>query len=174
MEFLGASDDVAPSRSFRPRQGSGSKFQAFNVPGTRCLALDHRVEIEAERLDAGGRSRVGVRVAGLLPYVALKITAFNDRHHGKDVYDLVYILLNYAGGVVEAGRNMASSAVVDDPLVVGALRLLRDRFADPGNDAPVAYASFLGVTDDPDALARLRNEAVETVWRTMEAFDAAR
>lgn len=175
VEFLGASDEVAPSRSFRPRQGSGSKFQAFNVPGIRCLEADHRlVEIEAERLDSGGRSRVGVRVAGLLPYVALKITAFNDRHYGKDAYDLVFILLNYPGGVEEAGRIMASSAVVDDPFIVGALRLLRDRFADPGNDAPVAYASFLGVTDDPDALARLRNEAVETVRRTMEAFDAAR
>lgn len=89
-------------------------------------------------------------------------------------YDLVYSLLNHADGPSGAGRVMAASAAVDDPFVMEAAALLRERFADPRNDAPTAYAAFLDVAGDREAAARLRNEAVETVRLTLEAFDGAR
>lgn len=175
LEFLCDTDEVAPGRMFKPRSGSGSRFQAFNVRGVRLAALDYRlVEIEADRLDSGGRSRVTFRVAGLLPFVALKISAFGDRHHRKDAYDLVYALLNYVGGPAGAGRAMAASPAVADPFVTDAVALLRDRFADVRNDGPTAYAAFLDLAGDREAAARLRNEAVEAVRLALEAFDGAR
>lgn len=175
LEFLCDTDEVPAGRNFKPRSGSGSRFQAFNVPGVHCVRADHRlVEIEAERLDTGGRSKVTVRVAGLMTFATLKITAFVDRHHEKDVYDLVYTLLNHLDGPSGAGRAMASSAVASDPFVVDAIAILRERFADARNDAPAAYATFMGLTDDIEAAARLRNEALETVRLTLDAYDAAR
>jgi hypothetical protein len=174
LEFLCDTDAVPFGRNFRPRSGTGSRFQAFNVDGVRLLPRDHLVvAIEAERLDGGGRSRVDVRVAGLAPFVALKIRAFNDRHHDKDAYDLVYTLFNFDGGPAEAGRTMAASPVAAEASTLRAVDLLRQRFSDPANDAPVAYARFLGLGVDAEALARLRNEAVEVVRQALVAFDRA-
>jgi hypothetical protein len=91
LEFLCDTDEVPEGRNFKPKSGAGSRFQAFNVAGVRLLPADHRlVGVEAERLDGGGLSAVEIRVAGLAPFVTLKIRAFTDRHHDKDAYDLVY------------------------------------------------------------------------------------
>jgi hypothetical protein len=174
LEFLGETDEVAPGRSFRPKSHAGSGFQAFNVPGVRLLPADHKlVEIEAERL-GGGRVTVTARVAGVAAFTTLKIRAYADRGKGKDVYDLVYVLLNHEGGPQGAGREMASSAVAGDAFVLESLALLRARFADPRNDAPFDYAAFLAPPGDAEASARVANEAVEAVRIALEAFDRRR
>lgn len=175
LEFICDTDEAEPGRNFKPRSGSGSRFQAFNVRGARLVSLDHkRVEISAERLDGGGAATARVQVAGLLPFVVLKVSAFVDRHHDKDAYDLIWSLANHPGGPEGAGREMAASPVIANPLAVEGLAVLRERFADARNDAPTAYAAFLDVTGDFDAAARLRNEAVETVRIALDAFDSAR
>ena len=129
-----------------------------------------------DRGRAAGRgrlSRVPVRVAELAPYVTLKVRAFADRHHDKDAYDLVYTLFNHADGPDGAGSAIAASPVIGDALVIDALERVGERFADPGNDGPAAYARFLGSGVDADGIARLRNEAVEVVRITMAAVDRA-
>lgn len=99
VEFLCETDEVEAGRIYRPGRGTGSGFGACNVPGAQLATQDFiSVELEAERLDDGGLSKVKLRVAGLLTYVVLKVLAFQDRHHDKDAYDLVYTLLNYPGG----------------------------------------------------------------------------
>lgn len=175
VEFLGESSDVASGRSFKPKGGAGSAFQALNVAGVRLVASDFReVSVTAERLDAGGRSTVSVRVTRLLPFVVLKILAYRDRHHRKDAYDLIHVLQNQADGPEGAGRLMAKSPVASDPLVGETLLLLGERFADPGNDAPTDYGAFMSVGDDPEAAARYRNEAVAVVGAVLQTFHAAR
>jgi hypothetical protein len=175
LEFLCDTDEVPEGRNFKPKSGAGSRFQAFNVAGVRLLPADHRlVGVEAERLDGGGLSAVEIRVAGLAPFLTLKIRAFVDRHHDKDAYDLVYTLLNHPDGPGGAGSAIAASTVIGDPLVVDALQRVRERFADPRNDGPSSYARFLGSGLGEDAVARLRNEAVEAVRIAMEAVDSAR
>lgn len=175
LEFLCDTDEVPEGRNFKPRSGAGSRFQAFNVAGVRLLPADHRlVGVEAERLDGGGLSAVQVRVAGLAPFLTLKVRAFVDRHHDKDAYDLVYTLLNHPDGPGGAGDAIAASPVIGDPLVVDALQRVRERFADPRNDGPSSYARFLGSGLGEDAVARLRNEAVEAVRIAMKAVDGAR
>lgn len=175
LEFICDTDEVEPGLSFKPRSGSGSRFQALNVRGARLVSLDHTlVPVSADRLDGGGGAVANVQVAGLLPFVVLKISAFVVRHHDKDAYDLVWSLRNHPDGPEGAGRQMAVSPVVDDPLAVDALAVLRDRFADPRNDAPTAYGAFLDVAGDREAAARSRNEAVGTVRMALAALDAAR
>jgi len=126
IEFLCETESVEPGRIFKPkRETVGSNLGAFNVRGAGLVQRDHTEHVlEAERLDAGGMSRVTVRVAGILPYIVLKILAFQDRHENKDAYDLVFCLLHHGGGPVEAGRVASQSPVAHESQVAEALALL--------------------------------------------------
>lgn len=173
VELLGESDRVQPGRSFRPREGTGAKLSLLNIPGANLAAHDFIVvQIERERLDGGGMSRVDVRVANVLPYTVLKIHAFQDRHENKDAYDLVFTLRFYPGGVAAAGAAAAASPIVAHPQVEDGLRLLAERFASAELDAPIAYAEFMAAPDDDDDLLRRRQEAVATVRAFLRSFHA--
>lgn len=165
VEFLCETDAVPHGRIFKPKtEHTGSGLGAFNVRGAQLLTRDFlEREIEGERLDSGGRSQVTLRVANILPYIVLKIFAFQDRHENKDAYDLVFCLLNYGDGPQDAGHAAAQSPVAGEPIVAEALGLLRQRFADVSQDGPTAYAAFLAEPGDEDQAARLRQEAVAVV-----------
>ncbi len=167
VEFLCETDQVEPGRIYRPKaQGeyTGPKLGAFNVRGAHLAREDFvEHEIEGDRLDGGGQSRVSVRVANVLPYTVLKIFAFQDRHENKDAYDLVFTLLNFEDGPRAAGIAARKSPVAEHPQVEEALTLLGERFCDVDQDGPNAYASFLARPDDDDEKARLRQQGVATV-----------
>jgi len=174
VEFLCETNEVAPGNIFQPKgESTGSGFAAFNVWGAH-LVRDDFVElvIEEERLDGGGRSRINMRMANLMPYVVLKILAFQDRHENKDAYDLVFTLLNYAGGPRIAGQVATKSPVATHPQVRNALALLAERFANVGQDGPTAYSSFLATGDNNQEVARLRQEAVATVREFLTGLGA--
>ena len=172
VEFLCETDHVAPGHIFSPKgETTGSGFGAFNVRGAGLVRADFfEVDIEGDRLDNGGRSRVTLRTANLLSYVVLKIFAFQDRHENKDAYDMMFTLLNYPDGPRAAGAVAATSAIAAHPQVKAAIELLAERFAVPDNDGPTAYARFLSEVDDMDALARRQREAVATVQEFMSGF----
>ncbi len=165
VEFLCETDQVGAGMIHRTRQDTGSGFGAFNVVGAQLVGRDYfECEIEAERLDDGGMSRVCLRVAGILSYIVLKTLAFQDRHHEKDAYDLIYTLMNYPnGGPDAAGREAATSPVRQEPQVIEALRLLSRCFNSSERDGPRSYANFQVDPDDTDGEARLQNEAVAAV-----------
>jgi hypothetical protein len=172
VEFLCDTQAVPAGWVFRPKAGvTGSRVAAFNVRGAQLAGSDFiECEIEADRLDGGGVSRVTVRVANLLPYTVLKILAFQDRHENKDAYDLVFCLLNFGDGPDAAGQAAARSAVARDPRVTEAIALLEERFRDVDQDGPAAYATFLAEPGDAEDAARLRREAVATVRAFRTAF----
>ena len=163
VEFLCETDEVPFGRIFRPKEAgefTGSRLGAFNVRGAHLVRDDFiECDIERERLDNGGVSRVTVRVANVLPYLVLKILAFQDRHENKDAYDLVFTLFNHARGPRVAGESAATSPVAEHAQVTEALTLLGDRFRDSDQDGPSAYALFLAEPGDGDERARLRQEA---------------
>jgi len=165
VEFLCETDAVSPGDIFRPKgESTGSKLSAFNVRGAHLVRDDFiEREIEAERLDGGGRSRVAVRIANVLPYAVLKILSFQDRHDNKDAYDLVFTLLNYDDGPRACGQAAQMSPVADHEQVREAIALLEERFGDVDQDGPTAYAKFLAEPGDAEATARLEQEAVATV-----------
>lgn len=172
MEFLCETDQVDAGRIFKPKDGTGSGLGAFNVRGAQLVTRDYmECTIEAERLDDGGRSRMTVRVAGILSYVVLKIFAFQDRHENKDAYDLVYTLLNFGDGPQDAGRRAGESEVAEHEQVQAALQLLEGRFETAEQDGPRAYAGFLD-DGDPDEVARLGQEAVQVVRQFLTGFRA--
>jgi hypothetical protein len=164
LEFLCETDQVEPGKIFKPKEGTGSGLGAFNVRGAQLVTRDYvEREIEADRVDGGGRSKVVVRVANILAYTVLKILAFQDRHENKDSYDLIYCLLNFGEGPEEAGRSATRSAIRGDAQVEDALRLLSERFADADQDGPHAYGTFLASAGGDEEKARLRQEAVAVV-----------
>lgn len=169
VELLCETDQVGEGRIFKPKGDYGSRLGALNVAGAELASKDFlSVEVEAERLDGGGRSKVAVRVANLLPLVVLKIESFQDRHANKDAYDLIFILRNWLSGPRAAGEEAAKSAVAAKGVVSSALGLLAERFADPEQDGPNAYAQFLGTSgEDPH---RLRLEAVAVVREFLGGF----
>jgi hypothetical protein len=172
IEFLCETEEVPPGRIYRPKgEFTGSRVGAFNVRGAHLVRDDFvEREIDGDRLDDGGRSRVSVRVANVLPYIVLKVFAFQDRHENKDAYDLVFTLLNHDGGPRAAGRAAAASPVAERPQVAEAIALLEERFADAGQDGPSAYASFLATPEDDEDKARLRQGAVATVRQFLQGF----
>jgi hypothetical protein len=175
VEFLCETDEVEPGRIFSPKgEYTGSKLGAFNARGAHLVRDDFiERDIEGERLDSAGQSKVTVRVANVLPYTVLKVFAFQDRHENKDAYDLVFTLLNYERGPREAGRATRSSAIGRHRQVDEALALLDERFQDIRQDGPNAYASFLAGPDNDDERARLRQEAVATVREFLRGFHEA-
>lgn len=172
VEFLCETDEVAAGRIFRPRgESTGARLGAFNVRGAHLVRDDFiERELEAERLEGGGRSRVTVRVANVLPYTVLKILAFQDRHENKDAYDLVFTLLNHEGGPRSAGEVAAASPIAEHEQVEEALSLLEERFRDTRQDGPNAYALFLSEPEDEEGTARLRQEAIATVRAFLSSF----
>ena len=172
VEFLCETDQVPQGRIFKPKdEGIGSDLGAFNVRGAQLVREDFiETEIEGERLDGGGRSKVRVRVANLLPYTTLKILAFQDRHENKDAYDLVFTVLNHEGGPREAGMAAKSSHVAAHAQVAAALALLEERFQTVDQDGPSAYAAFLANPGAAEEHARLRREAVATVREFLSGF----
>jgi hypothetical protein len=67
LELLCETDQVDASQIFEPKQGTGSGLGAFNVRGAQLVTQDYfERDIEADRPDDGGRSRVTVRVANIL------------------------------------------------------------------------------------------------------------
>jgi len=176
VEFLCETDKVEPGHIFRPTGESvGSRLGAFNVRGAQLARHDYiERDIEGERLDGGGQSRVTLRVANVLPYTVLKIFAFQDRHENKDAYDLVFTLLHREGGPHATGRSAASSAVAQHSQAQEALTLLGERFSDVHQDGPSAYASFLAAPGNDEEMARLRREAAATVQAFLTGFRAGR
>lgn len=164
IEFLCETGEVGAGRIFRPKgEYTGSKLGAFNVRGAQLARHDFiECPIEGERLDGGGWSRVTLRVANILPYMVLKVFAFQDRHENKDAYDLVFTLLNGEGGPRSVGHTAATSAVSGHGQITEALQLLEGRFRDVTQDGAAAYASFLAHPDNAEENARLRREAVAT------------
>jgi hypothetical protein len=170
VEFLCETDKVEPGRIYKPKEGVGSGLGAFNVRGAQLVTRDYlECAVEADRVSDGGRSRVKVRVAALLPYTVLKILAFQDRHENKDAYDLVYCLLNFGDGPEDAGQHAAESDICEEPQVEEALHLLAERFDSAASDGPHAYGAFLD-DGDADEVARLRQEAVVVVRQFLAAF----
>ncbi|MFL6161122.1 MAG: hypothetical protein ACJ74U_02740 [Jatrophihabitantaceae bacterium] len=152
----------------------GSNLGAFNVRGAQLATQDY-VEhgIEGERLNNGGLSRVVLRVVNVLPYVVLKINAFQDRHENKDAYDLVFTLANFGDDPSDAGRSAATSPVAGFDQVGAAMTLMAERFKSATHDGPAAYANFLAVTGEDQELARFRQEAFTVVRQSLEAFRGA-
>ncbi len=128
------------------------RLSALGIPGAYLVTEDFiEVELTEELLDERGIATETIRVANIVPFLALKALAYDDRLEEKDAYDLVYCLTHYATGPEGIAEAYAASLVrlPGDPFLVRALEILRSRFVTDEKtegykkDGPVSYARFL-------------------------------
>jgi len=159
----------------RPVEASGAKISAIRLAGAELAGADFvTVPLPGETLDQGGRREdVTVRVASILPFLALKALALTEREKDKDAYDLVWTLTAFDGGPVGAATAAKVSPVRDQPLIATAIGKLGEHFGAVESIGPARYARFfLGVTRDVDARDRMRRDAHAVVQRFLTAWSS--
>lgn len=132
------------------------------------LAFSNPVSIAVEgELPGGGRDRVMVRVAGVVPWLVMKGMALAERMKEKDAYDLYFCLRHYPGG--PAALAAAFKPHLENKLVREGLRKIRSAFLSVDHTGPRWVADFLDVTD-PEGRAILQRRAYELVNAWLDAI----
>ncbi len=124
------------------------------------------VQITGE-LPNGGKDRVIVKVASIVPFLMMKAQALNGRLKEKDAYDVYYCMRYYQGGhqaLVAAFKVFPSNKLIDE-----GLRILHEKFASPEHAGPVLVTNFLAETDQ-DARERIQRDAYERVKALFESL----
>lgn len=130
------------------------------------LAFEHFLDREIEApLPEGGMTKARIRMADVLPCLAMKAFALRDRLKEKDAYDIYMVCKHYPGSPETVAR--AVKPHVANGLVREALSILTDRFSRPAAMGPVAVATFLEVRDPTLREIRIRDvyETVQDVLR---------
>lgn len=145
--------DAVDEGGGRVRTVTGEKrLSALGIPGAYLVTEDYiNVELTEELLDERGIATETVRVANIVPFLALKALAYDDRLEEKDAYDMVYCLTHYSTGPEGIAEAYAASLtrLPGDPFLRRALEVWRRRFASDDTtegyrkDGPVSYARFL-------------------------------
>lgn len=148
------------------------RLSALKIPGGHLVVEDHVVvELTATLLDERGVATETVRVCNIVPFVVLKVLAYEDRFEEKDAYDLVYCLMHYGQGPKDVAAQFVDRLArwPEEPLLPRAVEILRTRFASdertPGarKDGPTSYARFLADPGRRERDARHRQDAADVV-----------
>ena len=154
----GPSHRTQPVQDVRARKARGCDL-AFTDP------ID--ILIEAELPD-GGRDRVVVRVARIVPWLVMKGMALHDRIKEKDAFDIYFAVRHYEGGI--AALADAIRPHLHEALVVEGLRKIRSKFVDLDSVGPRHVTDFLELTDREERGIRTR-DAFETVTRLLDLLE---
>ncbi len=124
-----------------------------------AFELAAMVTLEGE-LPGGGKDKVKLRVAGIVPFLVMKGMALADRLKEKDAWDIYYCLQEYPGGL---------DAIVDEfkphlahGLVREGLKKIAAQFASEKHVGPKWVADFDEVTDT-EAREFIQRDAFERV-----------
>lgn len=161
--------DVPQHQGGRIQEIAGERrLSALGIPGAHLVTTDYiEVSLTAELLGERGVATETVRIANIVPFLVLKLLAFEDRGEPKDAYDIIYCLENFGSGPAAVATELADRlrAWPDEPLLPQALDILRRRFVSdertPGarKDGPTTYALFLTDPGRPELNARRRQNA---------------
>lgn len=120
------------------------------------------VTLEGE-LPGGGRDRVTIRVAAIVPWLVMKGMALAERMKEKDAYDIYYCVRHYPGGPAALAAEFQPH--LDNKLIREGLGKIRSAFQSVDHHGPRWVADFLDVTDSEDrAILQRRVFEVVTEW----------
>ncbi|MCC6354302.1 MAG: nucleotidyl transferase AbiEii/AbiGii toxin family protein [Verrucomicrobiae bacterium] len=142
----GKSRRTQEALDMRPRKARGCDL-AFQIQPAK-------VAIKG-KLPDGAADEVQVQVASVVPFLAMKGMALNDRRKTKDAYDIYFVLKNYPGGVdavVEAFRPYVKLGLVHE-----GLRKIAAKFASPDHVGPKDVAEFDETLDEEGRTMRQRD-----------------
>ncbi|MDB6037509.1 MAG: hypothetical protein JWM99_1350 [Verrucomicrobiales bacterium] len=107
------------------------------------------------RLPDGALDEVKVQIASVVPFLAMKGIALEDRRKAKDAYDIFFVLQNYPGGVdavVQAFRSHLKLGLVQE-----GLKKMAGKFASLDHVGPRDAAEFEEALDEDDRIIRQRD-----------------
>jgi hypothetical protein len=119
------------------------------------------------KLPGGGKDKVMVRVASIVPFLMMKAQALNGRLKEKDAYDIYFCLRHYPDGIqglTEAFKSFPSNKLIDE-----GLNILQEKFSSPEHIGPVFVVDFLGETDR-DTRELIQRDAYERVTALLESL----
>lgn len=156
-------------------EGTGKGHRTQAVQGVRArkargcdLAFEFATQIPIEgTLPDGARDRAAVRIAGIVPFLAMKGMAMATRLKEKDPWDVYYCVLNYPGGAAALLAEFAPHA--GHGLVREGLRHIAAAFASPDHTGPKSVADFEELAD-PEERAVIQRDAYERVQHLLRGL----
>ncbi|HVS69697.1 MAG TPA: nucleotidyl transferase AbiEii/AbiGii toxin family protein [Phycisphaerae bacterium] len=103
-----------------------------------AFALSEEVTVEGE-LPMGGKDRVRVKVAGVVPFIVMKAMALAERLKAKDAWDIYFCLRNFPGGNAALAEEFRPH--VGQKVVREGLSKIREKFISPECPAPISDAT---------------------------------
>lgn len=149
-------------------EGTGKGHRTQTVQDVRArkargcdlaFALTEEVEMEGTLPD-GGRDSGKVRLAAIVPFLAMKGMALATRLKEKDAWDIYYCVRYYRGGphaLADACRPHLANGLVKE-----GLNKIADKFASPDHIGPKSVADFDEITDSEER-ERVQRDAYERV-----------
>ena len=159
-------------------EGTGKRHRTQRVQDVRArktrgceLALQFPMEVPvAGLLPDGSRDSARVRIAAIVPFLAMKGIALSTRMKEKDAWDIYYCVRYYPGGpdaLVETCR-----AHMRHRLVAEGFERIAEKFASPDHSGPKWVADFDEVTD-PETREEIQRDAYERVHHLLQAVGMA-
>ena len=175
LDLLCPSSEGEAGKVLALKEFGEKKLSALGIPGARLVFDDYQeIELRGELLGGRGKTRVKVKVVGLVAYVVLKALAFRERCEPKDAYDLIYLLVRAGPDTVGQAFAHKMTENPEETLYQEALDVLKESFFDdeevPGveKEGPVNYALFVEPTD-PEEQSIAAQNAVGVVALFMRA-----
>lgn len=130
----------------QPRKARGCDL-AFQIPPTQVAVKG--------KLPDGALDEVNVQVASVVPFLAMKGMALEDRRKAKDAYDIYFVLQNYPGGVDEVVKAFHPHLKLG--LVQEGLKKMAGKFASLDHVGPRDVAGFEETLDVEERAIRQRD-----------------
>ena len=149
-------------------EGTARKHRTQEVQDVRArkargceLAFRFATEVPIEgTLPDGAREKATVRIAAIIPFLAMKGMAMATRLKEKDPWDVYYCVKNYPGGPDALSAEFAPH--IGNGLVKEGLLHISEKFASPDHTGPKSVADFDELTD-PEERAVIQRDAYERV-----------
>ena len=164
VDFL-AGEYEGTSKKHRHQKIEGQGMRPRKARGCDIVFEDPKEETIKGELPGGGKDSVKVRVASIVPFLAMKGMAMEDRLKEKDPWDVYYCIKNYPGGVDALVQELEPH--VRHGLVREGLEKIAKRFASEKHVGPKSVADFEELID-PDERAVRERDAYEQVNYLLE------
>ena len=134
-------------------EGTGKKHRTQEIQDVRArkargceLAFQFPAEVPVEgTLPGGARDSARVRIAAIVPFLAMKGMAMATRLKEKDPWDVYYCVRNYPGGVDALVAEFTKH--LEHGLVREGLQNIAAKFASPEHVGPKSVADFDEIND---------------------------
>ena len=147
-------------QDMRPRKARGCDL---------ALSLATEIRISGT-LPGGAKDIIILRVASIVPFLAMKEMALASRLMEKDAWDIYYCIRYYPGGIEKLVEEFAPHLA--NQLVQEAIANIAEKFASPAHVGPTHVADFDDITA-PDDRAIVQRDAYERVHALIVQLQAS-